>query len=619
MGETTNVPFKLLSPQPYLRFVAYGYRVSEVVLPKMPMFKKELAIRLGIRNDVEIRNPMMISAGPHIVGALAPHPDTTDAHNALAGVLRRIGTEPPPVDMNVVKELRDYVYVRVRQLFPKLSADADVSFETFIENTQYSRGRKEELRAVWTALQDKDKEDIIWERAKCFIKAEQYPEYKYPRGIFSRTDEYKVMVGPYFKQIENVVYKHPAFVKHTPVHKRPDHVLEVLDQQPGEEIDATDYSSFESLFRDFIMFVCEFELYLYMTEDIPDGGFFSRRLEAMLVDNELLFKWFTVYLRATRLSGGMETSLGNGFSNLMFGEFVCKRKGCTNVRMVVEGDDGLLAYDGPRLSAEDFSKMGLSIKLIRHSRIETASFCGIIFDSEEKRTLREPLMVLTNFAWMDGRYLNYKHSKIMGLLRCKSLSLAYQYPGCPILWALADYGLRVTKSYRTGRIVDDPNISWWQRNMYKEALSHQSEIKVEEPGMRSRLLIEELYGVPISAQIAVEEMLNRKTDLLPINMNLVLDLVPGDWKHFFENYTQGALKGAERRPTIKTEDWSVTNNGSLLPLDNHERLKKALRGRKRRGIRKVAGLTRAAFDIEVDCPGQLGFMMFEHKHPEQVL
>jgi hypothetical protein len=566
--------------------VAYGYRYGEPCLPEIPAIKSSLCVKWdGRKNDEDVRNPMMASLGPHLLGACPPHPDTGDATTLLAGVMKRIGTEPPLPDKEILLEFEKFVYRKIREWFPRLSKNTDVSFGTWIEGTQYTRARKEELRRVWEGLQEKaNYNDMKHELAKCFGKMECYPEFKHSRGIFSRTDEYKVMVGPYFKAIESVVYQHPAFVKHVPVKDRPDHIMKVLRPVPGETVDANDFSSFEALFRKRLMLICEMQLYTYMVEELPKKQFFLDRLGAMVDRNELVFKWFTVFLKATRLSGGMETSLGNGVSNLLFGNFVTERKGCTDIRMVVEGDDCLAAYNGPRIEAKDFENLGLSCKLERHSNIETASFCGIIFDSIERKTITDPRKVLSLFGWGDGKYARCKESKKRRLLRCKALSLAYQYPGCPIIWALAEYGMRMTGSYNIGSILTkDSALGWWKRTQLQEAVDHQHEIVLQEPGPNSRLLVEELYGVTIETQLHIEKILLCKTDFGPIVDGVFLSVLHKDWLDFYDEYVRLAEITELTKPTItKIRDGHLFEN--LLPQDNAQRLRDVLR---KRGKKRV--------------------------------
>lgn len=533
---------------------------------------------------------MMASLGPYLQGACPPHPDTGDALSALAGVMKRIGSEPPQIDEKILEEFSVYVYLKVREWFPKLNRMTDVSFPTWLEGTQYNRARKHELQAVSDKLEElSDYDNLKHEDAKSFAKAEVYPELKYHRCIFSKTDAFKVQVGPYFKAIETEVYKHPAFVKHVPVKDRPAHICKVLDPKPGETIDANDYSSFESLFREKLMRICEMQLYEHMTSELPEKQRFLDRCEAMMDWNSLVFKWFTVFLRATRLSGGMETSLGNGVSNLLFGHFLAERKGCTDIRMVVEGDDSLMVYNGPRLEATDFENLGLNCKLVHHEQIETASFCGIIFDPVDRKTITDPRKVLATFGWGDGKYARCKKSKKLRMLRCKALSLAYQYPGCPIVWALAEYGLRVTRGMNIGAILDrDASLGWWKRSMLQEAVSHQKDICVEAPGPGSRMLVEQLYGISVETQVRVEEYLLAKTDIGPIDCPPILDLVHEDWRYYYNYYVRDAPVSSLTKPIIgiKTREPSVLFN-ELMPANNDHKVREILtkRGRNRKPFR----------------------------------
>lgn len=553
----------------------------------IPVYDVNLAVKMRVLNLESDRNPMLASLGPIVFGACRPHPDTTDAANALSGVLKRIGTRPPEADPQWLIEFEAFVDECLVTEFEVLPEDTDVSFETWIEGTPYSETRKKELRAVWAAITDY--EDKKHEEAKCFVKAETYDDWKFARGIFSRTDAYKCMVGPYFKAIENSVYKRKSFVKHIPVAERPNYIMEQLTPDELDQIFATDYSSFEALFLEKIMRICELKLYVYMTQKIFSRNFFWRRLAAMPEVNMLNFKWFTVFLKARRLSGGMETSLGNGFSNEMFTRFVVKKCGGHSMRIVVEGDDGLFACRGANLTSDAFAKLGLNVKLVRHTDISEASFCGIVFDPIERKTLCDPRRPLSNFGWADGSYSRVRHSKRMRLLRCKALSLAHQYPGAPILWAMAEYGLRMTASYNVGKLLDkDRSIGWWDRIRYMDAVAHASKVAIERPGPRSRLLMERVYGVTIEQQLAIEEYFVSKTDIGPICCDAVNMILPESWKVFFDDYVRKPFLQDNRHPSLPRQRRSGLFE-SLIPYDNDVRLEEALKmragGRRRLNVR----------------------------------
>jgi len=260
-------------------------------------------------------------------------------------------------------------------------------------------------------------------------------------------------------------------------------------------------------------------------------------LGALTEDQKCKFHDVSVDLPSCRLSGDMCTSLGNGFSNLMFALFVLHKKGAKDVRIVVEGDDGLMTYNGPRVSGDDFAKLGLTIKLQDHDRIETASFCGMIFDSEELINIADPRKVLADFGWGDCQYTHAKKSKKASLLRCKALSLAYQYPGCPIISELAQYGLRATRGHDIRWLAANTKNMWYRETLLR-ALKDERSLKVQTPGPRSRALVEEMYGIKIEWQLKIEEHLRGLSTLGPIRCPYVDLIMPDCWVSYSNEFVR---------------------------------------------------------------------------------
>jgi len=370
------------------------------------------------------------------------------------------------------------------------------------------------------------------------MKDESYPTYKHPRAINSRSDEFKCAVGPIFKLIEAEVYKLPAFIKHVPVAERPDYIMGRLHRE-GAIYLATDYTAFESLFVEKLMAACEFELYSYMTKFLPDGANFMRLVREVLGgENLCVFKRFRVRLNATRMSGEMCTSLGNGFSNLMFMLFTCQEAGCTEVDGVVEGDDGLFTMIGNPPKEEDFAKLGLVIKAVEHDTIATASFCGIVFDPIDRINITDPAKVLVNFGWTQRIHNRARPSKLTGLLRCKALSYAYQYPGCPIIQELAAYGLRVTGRVTNAKALElmyQKGKDSYQRGIVRAAVL-QGNIPWKETGWATRILVERLYGFTVEQQLHIEAYLRSLDKLQPLDDHVLVAKLPLLWGDYFTRY-----------------------------------------------------------------------------------
>jgi hypothetical protein len=126
------------------------------------------------------------------------------------------------------------------------------------------------------------------------------------------------------KSIENVLFKYKAFIKHVPIPDRPKYIDDLIGRHGAKYI-ATDYTSFESSFVSEVMQVCEKQLYTYMAP--------TRRKQVLqFMDiiggiNICKFKTCKTTIRGKRMSGEMNTSVANGFTNLMLMEYCCSKIG----------------------------------------------------------------------------------------------------------------------------------------------------------------------------------------------------------------------------------------------------------------------------------------------------
>jgi hypothetical protein len=531
--------------------IAYGYRYGEVPLAKIMPIKVGTKITMRPRRDHDTnrRGPALVSTGPHVHGAALPHPDLDDTWTAVAGVRKRAAFAPPVPKKQLLERLKRFVRLWLARHLVPLDADTDITFQTWLDNAPYPAWRKEQLKAEWEACENPFDKKLF--EVSCFIKDETYVSYKHARGIYSRSDVFKCLVGPIFKSIENIVYKDPHFIKHIPVCDRPKYIFEKLYRENGKYY-ATDYTAFESLFTKEIMESVEFQLYDYMTQNLSAHSWFMDVCHTVLAGRNICrFKDFKVELEATRMSGEMCTSLGNGFSNLMFMLFMCSEKG-VDVDGVVEGDDGLFVIDGEAPTEDDFKQLGLVLRMEKHDSLATASFCGIVFDEVDQKTITDPRDVLASFGWTSRQYANAKPGRLRELLRCKSLSLAYQYPGCPIISALADYGLRVTSGVDIRRVLDKDRGTYaneWYRNRLKQAMDQVKNVPRAEVGIRTRLLTEHLYGIPVFVQVSIEQYLDNKTDLGPLQHPLIDSLMAQDWKDYWNEFVRPYDSSSLHYPT----------------------------------------------------------------------
>jgi len=310
----------------------------------------------------------------------------------------------------------------------------------------------------------------------------------------------------------------------------------------------TDYTSFEALFTREHMLACEMVLYEYMSRNCPGGREWYKEVEATLTGkNVCVFSQLGVEIPATRMSGEMCTSLGNGFSNLMFMLYTIHRLGgdFRKVRGVVEGDDGL--FVAPRAlvpSKQQFEELGLKIKLEPYDDYARASFCGLVFVPEDLINVTNPLKVLATTGWCPSLDAMSGSKKKATLLRAKGMSIIAQYPGCPILHSFGRYICRVTRSYDVRRLLNDRNTSWWDREKLLDLLSTKVDVinPVKIP-MATRRLMEVEFGVSVEIQERLEKYFDGLEDLEPIEPELLEHLLPREWKVQWDTYVQDFYQG----------------------------------------------------------------------------
>lgn len=301
--------------------MAFGYGATEQ--PGIPVQDGRTFLSKGetvkIATDLKVtrfiptfeRPVVQASLGVNVKGAALPKPNFGDSRTSAHGAIYRVGRQIDGEKFHI-RKFRRFVRRWLSKNLVPLSSDSDVSFETWIENTPYSRKRKDELiekhnRSPYR-LGDKIPDDYLW--CKSFIKDENYETYKASRSINSRSDEFKCLVGPIVQAISDRVFSLDWFIKKVPIEERPQKILDLLED-PGEDIFTSDYTSFEASFRKALMESCEDELLQYMVQFLPLGQQFMKlmRRAKFLCSNLLIFKYFTIKIKGKRMSGEMDTSL----------------------------------------------------------------------------------------------------------------------------------------------------------------------------------------------------------------------------------------------------------------------------------------------------------------------
>jgi len=516
----------------------YGYRYTELDPNAAGIDQKQIKEDLKIIHcritelDDEERIPLSRTL-PIYFDFAQPIPDCNHQATIVMGLLKRAGTKPPEGSEILRAALRSFTR-RYCEEHLKPLAQGSVDFYNWIESTDYSRARKDELIGVWEKTPDEDPRTVPKGiEIGSFIKFEHYPTPKTPRIINARDDYFKDYSGPLFDAIGTEVFNQPEFIKTVPVLERPDDILEALYDVVSKVLNC-DACSYEAHFIELVMQCVEFEMYRYMTEGVPE---YRKKMEVIIEvlsgGQKLKFKHIMAWIMATRMSGEMNTSLGNGFTTMILNKFIAFIRRVI-VKLRAEGDDNLSAWQSRILAPtkSDWEELGWLMKVEEPNDVTTASFCGNVFSPEDKIVVTNPVAVLAKLGWVDKKYVKSTESLRKQLLRSKGLSLAHQYNGCPILSKLGRKIVALTRGVRIRESIVN-NMDMYKRELYRKYINDPLPEEKESP-MATRLLVEELYNITIADQLAIEAAF----DSLYLDCCVSMPIVcPPEWYDNYELYT----------------------------------------------------------------------------------
>jgi hypothetical protein len=459
---------------------------------------------------------------------------------------RNIEALPRPV-MGSKRAIRSFVRHVIRKLLKPLTQIK--TFEQWLDGSNYPSSRKTQLRLIHKQLPQltsQIRECLKLIRAgnpiparlkktykrvfdvKQFVKAEFYDAVKYPRTINSRSDHYKVLVGPAVSSMETVVYQLKYFIKHVPDNLRCQYILDNLTTDAVCTY-SCDFTSFEESFVAEVQHAIELQLYSYLLSNFP----FELSLVCQQADNNSInAKGYSLHAECCRMSGEMTTSLGNGFTNLILNMWQLHQRGepWINYKGVIEGDDSLstsTAYPDETL----WTDLGFRAKVIHERGLNTASFCGKIFDTSTLTTIGDPRYYLASAGWT-LRNVNCSEKNRRLLTYVKGVSFMHQFNGCPIVPQL---GLRLVKS---SQVTEPEAAAWFQTtqafDLYDRARISDLTIPIlRDPPPSARAIMADCFGVEAHTQSAIEQQLLIGDG--PLQSDLILSIMPKQWK---DNYSK---------------------------------------------------------------------------------
>jgi hypothetical protein len=256
------------------------------------------------------------------------------------------------------------------------------------------------------------------------------------------------------------------------------------------------------------------------------------------------------------MSGEMLTSCGNGLMNMLFTFFHLEEAGndLSLIDAFFEGDDGIV---GCMIlpQAIQYEALGANIKIEIPRGINTASFCGNVFDPIALHNVRNPREYAVTFAWVDAKYLQASEAVKLKLLRVKSMSLISEYPGCPVLKSLAMYGIRVTRKVKVTDEFIERNYGddSYNYEKIKNIFANFDERNLQDVQIHinSRNLVETMYGLTVHQQLDIEQYLDSKTDISPLEC---FSSISGckDWMIFYRDYVVDYISKHDRFIFTKT-------------------------------------------------------------------
>lgn len=513
--------------------------MNEIKPISLPECKKSVKISKSFTAREVFRNFRTVlsrSLPLCFTGATPPRPDPSHPPSVVGAVVKRFGYQTPTVSRENRRKFKRFVQLWLKRNIQSPLTDADIpTFDEWLAQTPYPASRKLELTTIWNKLQ-RIPSVKRFSRVKSFVKDETYEDWKYPRLINSRVDEAKCYFGPVVQAVSDVLFSRPEFIKKIPVPDRPLYIRQLFDSSGvNSDYVYTDYTAYEAHFVPEVMKITQCLLFKHMLRGTSFAGeWYDIYERTMTGRNKLALKHFSMSIQGTRMSGEMDTSLSNGFANLMLFEYAVFCRGGKTIG-VVEGDDGLFRVT-PAAAAptkEDFEKLGFTIKIEHTRELSEASFCGQVYDMTDLIVVTNPIEVISRLGWTNKKYTRCSEQTAMELLRAKGYSLVYQYYGCPMLDAL---GRRILQLTQGVRIKDKVlyNMDQWEREKLAAAMARNLPEPREVPE-NTRLLVQKLYGVSLGEQKAFEEMCS--TLQLGDHALPCVNQTPKSWKDFYDQYS----------------------------------------------------------------------------------
>lgn len=541
MPECTGLCLFKLAVDFRSRWVVYGYSVGDYPI-NLNNPCRSLTLTLKCKNrDKQLKNRCMsFYCKMHIIDSdlkmpfLVPYtPNTALTANVIAGCIDRVGREMPEIDHNYAARFAMYARKWIREKIPQIHSHQVKSFYPWLAGAGYGEARtnyfvrlRRELSRLGTGAGE----------STGFIKYEHYDKPKPPRIISSPSDESKTILGGLVKAFDENLFNLPYFIKGTDPKDWPLKLEAIFKDSPVME---TDYSRFEAHHHEVYAMITHYA----MQHAIRELGLTNNeaRLIAQLMVgyNKIKFNNVTACVDERLMSGALWTSSMNGLLNLLVSSFVVLQSKHVNIEGedlydkfddefvgIFEGDDGMTV--ATEINEKVVEMLGLDLKFKFYDRYNEAKFCGVICDRDDKKIVMDPVRVMRNFFILDSKYINFRDTKQLGLLRAKALSYKYNLNDCPIIGPLCQAVCDKTASVDMSCIMSETDMR--QRIFAEKAIACKQWRNAPSVSQTSRLIVEQRFGIPVGLQLLIEDDIRNwkgwvlTTRLMELSVNKSADL-----------------------------------------------------------------------------------------------
>lgn len=291
-----------------------------------------------------------------------------------------------------------------------------------------------------------------------FQKCENYPEIKEPRAISACSEEAKCYLGGYLHAIDKHAIKTcPFFVKGLNSYAIDNKKTNLARR--WSLFMGSDYSSYEGS-QDYCWInMIEKTIYLKWLENYPE---IQQHISEIYEKGHDIYyrKTFWGHLRGKRMSGDVQTSIGNGICNALIWKYVSYVSNVP-IELLVEGDDAFICSDA-ELDVSIVHRLGFDCKIDGPSTnpddicfLSRYMIDGNPFADIPKVMDKIGVVKSSHFAKCYKRNTNRSLREINDYAYTKAYCYLFMYSGCPVVDPACRAIMRCTQGRFRLELMDD--------------------------------------------------------------------------------------------------------------------------------------------------------------------